>query len=171
MDEGVNQQERCLRPHLYKTPGLLPCGGEAWYIVTTQCAMPRHHKPHDRVSWRLKTLWQLDCLFYSLFKLPTDITSMFCVTGPLWGELIIGDSFHVLRDLTPSWSSQKWNFVCHPRDSININPSSSGQNGRRFADDIFKSIFMNEKSCTLIWISLDLFPKGTQLTITHHWFR
>ena len=44
---------------------------------------------------------------------------------------------------------------------INWQPSSPpGQNGRHFPDDIFKSIFMNEKFCILIWISLNFVPKG-----------
>ena len=34
------------------------------------------------------------------------------------------------------------------------------QNGRHFADDTFKCIFMNENLCTLIQISLQFVPKG-----------
>ena len=34
------------------------------------------------------------------------------------------------------------------------------QNGRHFADNIFKCIFMNEKFCILIRISLKFVPKG-----------
>ena len=37
---------------------------------------------------------------------------------------------------------------------------SLGQNGRRFADDIFSCIFMNEKFCILVRISLKFVPKG-----------
>ena len=37
---------------------------------------------------------------------------------------------------------------------------NSGQNGRHFADDIFRRIFMNEKLCILIKISLKFVPKG-----------
>ena len=33
------------------------------------------------------------------------------------------------------------------------------ENGRRYADDIFRCIFMNEKFCILIKISLKFFPK------------
>ena len=40
-----------------------------------------------------------------------------------------------------------------------INSSPPGQNGRHFADDIFKCIFMNEKFCILIRISLKFVPK------------
>ena len=41
-----------------------------------------------------------------------------------------------------------------------FNSSPPGQNGRHFADDIFKSIFMNEKSCTFIKISMKFVPRG-----------
>ena len=41
-----------------------------------------------------------------------------------------------------------------------INSSPPGQNGRHFADDIFKCIFMNEKFCISIKISLKFVPKG-----------
>ena len=34
------------------------------------------------------------------------------------------------------------------------------QNGRYFADDIFKYIFVNEKVCIFIKISLNFVPKG-----------
>ena len=38
--------------------------------------------------------------------------------------------------------------------------NSSKQNGRHFADDIFTGIFVNEKFCILIKVSLKLVPKG-----------
>ena len=41
-----------------------------------------------------------------------------------------------------------------------FNSSSPGQNGRHFADDIFKYIFMKGKFCILIRISLNFVPKG-----------
>ena len=37
---------------------------------------------------------------------------------------------------------------------------SPGQNGRDFADDIFKCIFVNEKFCISIRISLKFVPNG-----------
>ena len=40
-----------------------------------------------------------------------------------------------------------------------VNSSSPGQNGRHFAD-VFRCIFMTEKSCILIKISLKFVPKG-----------
>ena len=41
-----------------------------------------------------------------------------------------------------------------------FNSSPLGQNGRHFTDDIFKCIFMNEKFCILIKISLQFVPKS-----------
>ena len=38
--------------------------------------------------------------------------------------------------------------------------SSPGQNGRHFADDIFRRMFMKEKFCILIKILLKFVPKG-----------
>ena len=40
------------------------------------------------------------------------------------------------------------------------NSSPPGQNGRLFADDIFRCIFVNENFCILINISLKFVPKG-----------
>ena len=41
-----------------------------------------------------------------------------------------------------------------------INSSPPGQNGRHFADDIFRCILVNEKFCILIKILLKFVPKG-----------
>ena len=44
-------------------------------------------------------------------------------------------------------------------DSI-LNSPPPGQNGRHFADDIFRCIFVNEKFCILIKISLKFVSEG-----------
>ena len=41
-----------------------------------------------------------------------------------------------------------------------INSSPPGQNGRHFADDIFKHIFLNENVRIFIQFSLEFVPKG-----------
>ena len=41
-----------------------------------------------------------------------------------------------------------------------INSSPPGQNGRHFADDIFRCIFVNENFCILIKISLKFVAKS-----------
>ena len=43
---------------------------------------------------------------------------------------------------------------------ISVNSSPPGQNGRHFADDIFRGSFMNDKFCILVKISLTFVPKG-----------
>ena len=48
-----------------------------------------------------------------------------------------------------------------------INTLRPRQNGRHFADDIFKCIFLNENVSIVVKISL----KFVQLTIFQHWFR
>ena len=40
-----------------------------------------------------------------------------------------------------------------------VNSSTPGQNGRYFAEDIFRCIFVNEKFCSLIEISFKFVPK------------
>ena len=44
--------------------------------------------------------------------------------------------------------------------SFAFNSSPPGQNGRHFTDDIFRCIFVNEKFCILIKISLKFVPNG-----------
>ena len=51
-----------------------------------------------------------------------------------------------------------------------INTFRPRQNGRRFTDDTFKRIFLNENIRISIMISLK-FVLRVQLTIIHHWFR
>ena len=55
----------------------------------------------------------------------------------------------------------------HP---VPVNTFRSRQDGRRFADDTFKRIFLNEKVWILIKFHWSLFLK-VQLTIFQHWFR
>ena len=46
-----------------------------------------------------------------------------------------------------------------PADVLTLNSSPPGQNGRHFADDIFKRVFLNEKVRILIRISLKFVTK------------
>ena len=48
---------------------------------------------------------------------------------------------------------------CHEKP-YHINSSPPGQNDRRFADNIFKHMFLNDKFRILIKISLKFVPKG-----------
>ena len=50
--------------------------------------------------------------------------------------------------------------VCATQRNKVINSSVSGQNGRHFAGDIFKSIFIDEIFCILVCISVKFVPRG-----------
>ena len=50
--------------------------------------------------------------------------------------------------------------ICYNPNTPIVNSSPPGQNGRYFADDIFRCIVVNEKFCILIEISLRFAPKG-----------
>ena len=49
---------------------------------------------------------------------------------------------------------------CWPLLSFGLTYLPPGQNGHHFADDVFRSIFVNEKFCILVKISLKFVPKG-----------
>ena len=55
----------------------------------------------------------------------------------------------IISPYITSYGSQSWFSSCPP-----------GQNGHHFADDIFRCIFVNEKFCIFIKISLKFVPKG-----------
>ena len=50
--------------------------------------------------------------------------------------------------------------ILHEDVLARLTSSPSGQNGRHFADDSFNYIFMNEKFCVVIPISLEFVPQG-----------
>ena len=54
-------------------------------------------------------------------------------------------------------SAEWWLFFLGLNDIITLKPR---QNGRHFADDIFKCIFLNENVLILIKISLKFVPTG-----------
>ena len=61
------------------------------------------------------------------------------------------------RQATSHYLSQCWPRSMSPNGITRpqwVNWSPPGKNGRHFADDIFKCIFLNEKFCILIKISL-----------------
>ena len=66
------------------------------------------------------------------------------------------------------WSTHYHIYIYNPLLIRSFNPflydsafnsSLPGQNGHRFADDIFKCIFFNENFCVVIRISLKFVPK------------
>ena len=48
----------------------------------------------------------------------------------------------------------------HISNALTFISFPTGQYGRHFTDDIFRCIFVNEKFCILIKISLKFVPKG-----------
>ena len=77
-----------------------------------------------------------------------DYTMKFPAQSPLCLRCNVHSrSFHCLSSPTARQSSTL------------INPFTPRQNGRHFADDIFKCMLMNEKFCILIQISLKFVPK------------
>ena len=70
-------------------------------------------------------------------------------------------------DVILKWPMRSHDISCHFKGwkhftplITDINSSLPGQNGRLFADDAFRFIFMNQKLCVLIKISLKIVPKG-----------
>ena len=61
------------------------------------------------------------------------------------------------------WTETTYNLkplFCTRNSNISINASPPEQNGRHFADDIFRCIFVNEIHCISIKISLGSVPKS-----------
>ena len=58
------------------------------------------------------------------------------------------------------WTNAFWVLPQHEFQRDILNSSPPGQNGRLFAENIFRCIFMNEKFYILIKISLKFVPKG-----------
>ena len=63
-----------------------------------------------------------------------------------------------LKCALPSYTACTNTLVPHPNTKINSSPP--GQNGRHFTDDIFRCVFVTEKFCILIKISLKFVPRG-----------
>ena len=77
-------------------------------------------------------------------------------TGEMTSLYWIRALVSICLTLTVFNSSQHGICLCFP---CRFNSSSSGQNGHHFTDDIFRNIFVNEKLCILIKISLKFVPK------------
>ena len=75
----------------------------------------------------------------------------YCKTRSCYREVPHYHTYHGCEMVLP-WKT--------PAFKIWVNSSPPGKNARHFPDDIFKCIFMNEKFCILIQISLKFVPKG-----------
>ena len=56
--------------------------------------------------------------------------------------------------------TQIWVWLDDANANMTVNSSTPGQNGRLFTDSVFICIFVNDKLCILVKISLNFFPKG-----------
>ena len=79
------------------------------------------------------------------------VDCMFEVNDDAW-IMIHGIMTCYISCVIESW----WKILAY----CGINSSPPGQNGRHFANDTFRCIFLNEKLCILFKISLKFVPKG-----------
>ena len=86
-----------------------------------------------------------------------------CVTRPHWvNKARVTQAFDIIAlQNTVNWQTyltlRAWKTSSVGRHNT-LTHLPPGQNGRRFADDIFRCIFVNEKFCTLIKTSLKFVP-------------
>ena len=83
------------------------------------------------------------------------------VQGEMSNSKAMSLSFDTLWDLVKTASYWINDEVLEPISSTRINTLRPRQNGRHFADDIFKRIFFNENIWIPIKISLKFVPKGS----------
>ena len=128
------------------------------------------YRIHGSILWRMKPY---DMIYYvlSLYDIQLySIEGLYGLHGPRCPLSEKGIKFNHSLIHSKGWFlGQLWVFsvvnlalVGFPLTSavgenLHVPP---GQNGRHLADDIFRCIFMNEKFCTLIKLSLKFVPKG-----------
>ena len=75
--------------------------------------------------------------------------------------LVLSNVLHVIQDTPKNLAGLTLVMLNVFHETLKyINSSPPGQNGRHFADDSFKHIFMNEKCFISIRISLKFVPNG-----------
>ena len=121
-------------------------------------------------------------LRYVIFQLisVTDGWDISCKIALRWMPLDLTDDESTMvqvmawcRQATSHYLNQCWPRSLSPYGVTRpqwVSSSHLGQNGRHFADDIFKCIFMNGKFCISIQISLKFVPKGLTDKSVQHWF-
>ena len=99
-------------------------------------------------------------------------------SGTSFSEMLIEIHTFSFKKIHLKMSSAKWWPFCLGLDVLNelhthddqtgylVNTLRPRQNGRHFADDIFKCIFLNENVCIPIKISMNFVPKGPINNIT-----
>ena len=115
--------------------------------------------------------------FYSMLQTTLNLLGIHNIMSRPKTDLCSTSLLRPFRQINLNWKKKKkWNFskVCtsSPKGLINnklvlvpgnnhhLDSSPPGQNGRRFADDIFRCIFATEKFCILIETSLKFVPRG-----------
>ena len=151
---SISRSCRCARSDPSgPTPGcpapLQSCHGITTALIHTTLVVYQSIRVTSYERWCVQFHWSPNCLLKSISK-------------PL--------TLPKIKDLPREWSCS-WPPTGPPFDSC-----SPGQNGRHFVDDIFKCIFMNDKICILIEISLECVPRGptdnnSALVSIIHWRR
>ena len=145
-----------------------------------------HHFVTEMCTFLLQNvaLWDMGLLHCGIYELgPLHLYSLLNTWFQWIGQrqlqnkmsniLVLGFGVHYTWGMTVMYKIH-WNKPHHissGHQSYNVfNSLRPRQNGRRFADDTFKRIFLNENVRISIKISMKLFPR-IQLTIIQHWFR
>ena len=103
--------------------------------------------------------------YLCMMEIPVPLRHHFIEIVP-WYIYYHNDKF--IYWLSPEIVSNPQFHFCYLMGMFNSFPP--GQNGRHFADDIFRCIFVNEKICIWLKFHWSLFLR-LQLTINQHWFR
>ena len=109
-----------------------------------------------RVDFMPKNCWFCGCWPGISFKMADEISQCLATFERL---------MNISNALSEYWRTHKWLIKKHKNKLLNswqpsmFNSSPPGQNGRHFAD-VFRCIFMNEKFCILIKISLKFVSMG-----------
>ena len=142
-------------------------------VFSVQMLSSGRHLPFNLLlyvpPWRVLVVWLVLTLISSID--PCSISEGNVIGSYYWVILVFGTFYGVEHLTTPvpglgiygagvkviQWIS----FIPLPSPFVSIiNSSPHGQNSRYFADDIFRCIFVNEKFCIWIKITLNFVPKG-----------
>ena len=139
--------------------------------------------PHMMIKFKNIEVQYVNLTWFLLITIITMLYKQYIFAGciPTWTTFLCQEKLQIhlfcplVLILMLSFSSHNQQFIVDQSPSHNMaalqpNSSPPGRDGRHFVDDVLRCIFMNEKLCILIRISLKFVPRG-QLTIAQHWFR
>ena len=145
-----------------KTPGFaLQCFVLVTLTLLSRWSIMRLAKPS---GWKRKWYgwidWNLGAVSSWIYRLPSIYyrDEMVMLTEALYKTIKIKTVFILNRNPYHTQNSAK--YEQHALFLVWIIDLLPGQNGRHFADDIFRCIFVSEKCCILIEISLKFVPKS-----------